>query len=169
MKKRIFFIFQIVIVIPFLVSVSTVMGCMETLGASIVDEYPSMRQYKPAIVFTIMSGIFMINLVMATKGNWYAISIYLDWWILHLIWLLTVFTIMFSFQVESTFTICSLPITHPGPFSSLVYWLSSELLIHMVENIWWKILETCQRCLLLITSQLIFLFFILPLFHFWWL
>ena len=69
MKKRIFFIFQIVIVIPFLVSVSTVMGCMETLGASIVDEYPSMRQYKPAIVFTIMSGIFMINLVMATKGN----------------------------------------------------------------------------------------------------
>ena len=52
-----------------LVSVSTVMGCMETLGASIVDEYPSMRQYKPAIVFTIMSGIFMINLVMATKGK----------------------------------------------------------------------------------------------------
>ena len=46
------------------------MGCMEVLGASIVDEYPPMRQYKPAIVFTIMSGIFMINLVMATKGNY---------------------------------------------------------------------------------------------------
>ena len=59
----------------FVVSVSTVMGCMENLGASIVDEYPSMRQYKPAIVFTIMSGIFMINLVMATKGIFSLIEI----------------------------------------------------------------------------------------------
>ena len=52
------------------------MGCMETLGAAIVDEYPSMRQYKPAIVFTIMSGIFMINLVMATKGKLNLLDIY---------------------------------------------------------------------------------------------
>ena len=59
-------------------SVSTVMGCMETLGASIVDEYPSMRQYKPAIVFTIMSGVFMINLVMATKGT--KIILFLIWY-----------------------------------------------------------------------------------------
>ena len=151
-------------------SVSTVMGCMETLGASIVDEYPSMRQYKPAIVFTIMSGIFMINLVMATKGNWYAISIYLDWRI-KITFDLVVNNIYdyISFQVESTFTICYLPITHLGLFSSSGYWQLLVLLIHMVENIWWKILETCQRCLWLITSQLIFLFFILPLFHFWWL
>ena len=64
------------ILFQIIVSVSTVMGCMETLGAAIVDEYPSMRQYKPAIVFTIMSGIFMINLVMATKGKLNLLDIY---------------------------------------------------------------------------------------------
>jgi hypothetical protein len=102
-----------------LVSVSTVMGCMETLGASIVDEYPSMRQYKPAIVFTIMSGVFMINLVMATKGGihvYYLLTSYYTSWPLIFFGLLTVVAAAYShggkYLMKDLGDMSKMPLTH---------------------------------------------------------
>ena len=54
-----------------LTTAATVMGCMETLSTSVIDEWPSMKAYKPAITFTFLAFIFMINLVMATQGGIY--------------------------------------------------------------------------------------------------
>ena len=45
------------------------MAALETFSACIVDEYPSIRQYKPAITFTAMAGIFLINLILVTQGG----------------------------------------------------------------------------------------------------
>ena len=70
MKRRIYVLKVRNILQITLTVASTVMGLLETLGACVVDEWPSMRSYKPAIVFTLLSAIFMTNLVMATKGMW---------------------------------------------------------------------------------------------------
>ena len=102
-----------------LTTVATVMGVLETLGACIVDEYPSMRQYKPAIVFTIMSGVFMINLVMATKGGihvYYLLTSYYTSWPLLFFGLLTVVGAAYShggkYLMKDLGDMSKMPLTH---------------------------------------------------------
>jgi hypothetical protein len=45
-----------------------VAGTFETLSACIVDEYPKLRQYKPAIAFSALAVAFLLNLALATQG-----------------------------------------------------------------------------------------------------
>ena len=66
-----------------LTTAATIMGCMETLSSCIIDEWPSMKSYKPAITFTFLAFVFMINLVMATKGGiyiYYLLTSYYTTW-----------------------------------------------------------------------------------------
>ena len=46
---------------------ATLTAAFDTLSASFVDEYPRMRQYKPAIAFTLLAMVFLVNLVLATQ------------------------------------------------------------------------------------------------------
>jgi hypothetical protein len=131
-----------------LVSVSTVMGCMETLGASIVDEYPSMRQYKPAIVFTIMSGVFMINLVMATKGGihvYYLLSSYYTSWPLLFFGLLTVVAAAYShggkYLMKDLGEMSKMPLTHYISAHLSVLYTSIIPLLMAVSDPFNKIIE----------------------------
>jgi hypothetical protein len=48
---------------------ASVMGCIEVLSSCTVDEFSNIRAYKPAIIFTFVSCIFMLDLSMATKGG----------------------------------------------------------------------------------------------------
>lgn len=48
---------------------SSVIGCIEVLSSSTVDEFSNIRSYKPAIIFTFIASIFMLDLSMATKGG----------------------------------------------------------------------------------------------------
>merc|ERR1712079_983064 len=89
----------LIYVLLVLTTAATVMGCMETLSACVVDEWPSMKPYKPAIVFTFLALLFMINLVMATQGGiyiYYLISVYYTQWPLIFFGLLTVLSAAFS-------------------------------------------------------------------------
>ena len=89
----------LIYVLLVLTTAATVMGCMETLSACVVDEWPSMKPYKPAIVFTFLALLFMINLVMATQGGiyiYYLISVYYTQWPLIFFGLLTVLAAAFS-------------------------------------------------------------------------
>jgi len=46
---------------------ANLMAIFETLSACFIDEWPSMRQYKPAFSFSLLAGIFLVNLLMATQ------------------------------------------------------------------------------------------------------
>ena len=46
---------------------ATVSGAFETISACLVDEYPRLRQYKPAIAFTALVVAFLVNLALATQ------------------------------------------------------------------------------------------------------
>ena len=46
---------------------ATVSGAFETISACVVDEYPRLRQYKPAIAFTALVIAFLVNLALATQ------------------------------------------------------------------------------------------------------
>jgi len=99
--------------------VSTVMGLMETLGACVVDEWPSMRQYKPAIVFTLLSAVFMTNLVMATKGGihvYYLLTAYYAEWPLLFFGLLTVVGAAYAhggkYLMKDIGDMSKMPLTH---------------------------------------------------------
>ena len=46
---------------------ATVSGAFETISACFVDEYPRLRQYKPAIAFTALVVAFLVNLALATQ------------------------------------------------------------------------------------------------------
>ena len=62
---------------------STVMAVFEVAAAAVVDEYPSLRQYKPAIAFTFLAGVFLVNLVLATQGGihvYYLLTAYYTSW-----------------------------------------------------------------------------------------
>ncbi len=48
---------------------ASVIGCIEVLASCTVDEFSNIRAYKPAIIFTFISCIFMLDLSMATKGG----------------------------------------------------------------------------------------------------
>ena len=102
-----------------LTTTATVMGCMETLSACVVDEWPSMKPYKPAIVFTFLALLFMINLVMATQGGiyiYYLISTYYTTWPLIFFGLLTVLAAAFShggkYLMKDLSDMSKLPLTH---------------------------------------------------------
>ena len=102
-----------------LTTTATVMGCMETLSACVVDEWPSMKPYKPAIVFTFLALLFMINLVMATQGGiyiYYLISTYYTSWPLIFFGLLTVLAAAFShggkYLMKDLSDMSKLPLTH---------------------------------------------------------
>jgi len=98
---------------------STVMGLLETLGACVVDEWPSMRSYKPAIVFTLLSAIFMTNLVMATKGGihvYYLLTAYYAEWPLIFFGLLTVVGAAYAhggkYLMKDIGDMSKMPLTH---------------------------------------------------------
>ena len=46
---------------------ATVSGAFETISACFVDEYPRLRQYKPAIAFSALVIAFLVNLALATQ------------------------------------------------------------------------------------------------------
>ena len=99
--------------------VSTVMGLLETLGACVVDEWPSMRQYKPAIVFTLLSAVFMTGLVMATKGGihvYYLLTAYYTEWPLLFFGLLTVVGAAYAhggkYLMKDIGDMSKMPLTH---------------------------------------------------------
>uniref|UniRef100_A0A0K2TLA7 Sodium-dependent nutrient amino acid transporter 1 n=1 Tax=Lepeophtheirus salmonis TaxID=72036 RepID=A0A0K2TLA7_LEPSM len=76
-----------------LMSISTIMGTIETLSTIVIDEYPSIKQYKPAISFTFLSITFMTNLLLATEGGiyiYYLLTTYYAVWPLILYGLLEV-------------------------------------------------------------------------------
>jgi len=102
-----------------LTALATVMGALETVGACVVDEYPSMRQYKPAIVFTLMSAVFMVDLVMATRGGihvYYLLTSYYTSWPLLFFGLLTVVGAAYShggkYLMKDIGDMSKMPLTH---------------------------------------------------------
>ncbi len=54
-----------------LACVATLAAAFEVLSACVVDEFPSVRQYKPAIAFTMLCAVFLLNLLMATEVSYY--------------------------------------------------------------------------------------------------
>ena len=63
------------------------------------DEFPSLRQYKPAVSFTLLSLVFLANLVFATQGGvraYYLLTSYALTWQLPLYCLLTVLGAAFA-------------------------------------------------------------------------
>lgn len=102
-----------------LTTAATVMGCMETLSSSIVDEWPSMKAYKPAITFTFLAFIFMINLVMATQGGiyiYYLLTSYYTTWPLIFFGLLTCLAATFAhggkYLMKDLSDMSKIPLTH---------------------------------------------------------
>jgi len=102
-----------------LTTCSTVMGCMEVLSSCVVDEWPSMKAYKPAITFTFLAFIFMINLVMATQGGiyiYYLITSYYTVWPLIFFGLLTCLGAVFShggkYLMKDLSDMSKMPLTH---------------------------------------------------------
>lgn len=98
---------------------ATIMGCIETLSACAVDEWMSMKAYKPAIVFTFLAFIFMVNLVMATQGGiyiYYLITTYYTAWPLIFFGLLTVLAASFShggkYLMKDLSDMSKMPLTH---------------------------------------------------------
>ena len=69
-KSPILFLFLIVffcfLQVTLAVSAS-LSASFETLSACVVDEWTSLRQYKPAIAFTMLAVAFLLNLIMATE------------------------------------------------------------------------------------------------------
>ena len=102
-----------------LTTAATVMGCIETLSSSIVDEWPSMKAYKPAITFTFLAFIFMINLVMSTQGGiyiYYLLTTYYTSWPLIFFGLLTTVAAAFAhggkYLMKDLSDMSKLPLTH---------------------------------------------------------
>ena len=102
-----------------LTTAATVMGCIETLSSSIVDEWPSMKAYKPAITFTFLAFLFMINLVMSTQGGiyiYYLLTTYYTSWPLIFFGLLTTVAAAFShggkYLMKDLSDMSKLPLTH---------------------------------------------------------
>ena len=102
-----------------LVTTSTVMGCIETLSSCVVDEWPSMKTYKPAISFTFLAFIFMTNLVMATQGGiyiYYLLTSYYTSWPLIFFGLLTTLAAVFShggkYLMKDLSDMSKMPLTH---------------------------------------------------------
>eukprot|EP00093_Oithona_nana_P008682 08682.XXX_255129_257662_1 [CDS] Oithona nana genome sequencing. len=102
-----------------LTTAATVMGCIETLSSSIVDEWPSMKAYKPAITFTFLAFVFMINLVMSTQGGiyiYYLLTTYYTTWPLIFFGLLTTVAAAFShggkYLMKDLSDMSKLPLTH---------------------------------------------------------
>ena len=102
-----------------LTTAATVMGCIETLSSSIVDEWPSMKAYKPAITFTFLAFIFMINLVMSTQGGiyiYYLLTTYYTSWPLIFFGLLTTLAAAFAhggkYLMKDLSDMSKLPLTH---------------------------------------------------------
>ena len=66
-----------------LATLSTLMATFEVMSATLVNEFPRLRQYKPAISFTFLAIIFLLNLCMATQGGihvYYMLTAYLMSW-----------------------------------------------------------------------------------------
>ena len=102
-----------------LTTAATVMGCIETLSTSIIDEWPSMKPYKPAITFTFLAFLFMINLVMATQGGvyiYYLLTSYYTTWPLIFFGLLTCLAAAFShggkYLMKDLSDMSKLPLSH---------------------------------------------------------
>ena len=102
-----------------LTTCSTIMGCMEVLSSCVVDEWPSMKNYKPAITFTFLAFIFMINLVMATQGGiyiYYLLTSYYTVWPLIFFGLLTCLGAVFShggkYLMKDLSDMSKMPLTH---------------------------------------------------------
>ena len=98
---------------------STIMGCIEVMAACLVDEWASMKAYKPAIVFTLLALVFMVNLVMATQGGiyiYYLITSYYTAWPLIFFGLLTVLAASFShggkYLMKDLSDMSKMPLTH---------------------------------------------------------
>ena len=58
---------------------ATVSGAFETISACFVDEYPRLRQYKPAIAFTALVIAFLVNLALATQVTFSQILFSVCW------------------------------------------------------------------------------------------
>ncbi len=50
-----------------LAAAATAAAVFETVSASVADEWPNLRQYKPAVAFTALAAVFLVNLLMATE------------------------------------------------------------------------------------------------------
>ena len=92
---------------------------MEVLSSCVVDEWPSMKNYKPAITFTFLAFIFMINLVMATQGGiyiYYLLTSYYTVWPLIFFGLLTCLGAVFShggkYLMKDLSDMSKMPLTH---------------------------------------------------------
>ena len=64
-----FVLLGLLFIMIILTCTSSVIGCIEVLSSATVDELSNIRGYKPAIIFTFISCIFMLDLSMATKGG----------------------------------------------------------------------------------------------------
>ena len=103
-----------------LCTLSTIMAAFETISASIVDEFPSMRQYKPALTFTFLAGVFLLNLLLATQGGihvYYMLTAYYTTaWPAALVGLLTVAAAAYShggkYLMKDLGDMSKMPLTH---------------------------------------------------------
>ena len=147
------------------------MGCMETLSACVVDEWPSMKPYKPAIVFTFLALLFMINLVMATQGGiyiYYLISTYYTTWPLIFFGLLTVLAAAFShggkYLMKDLSDMSKLPLTHYiNSHLSVLYITVIPIFLSVSTYHYSEWFSISLICFLFIV-----LTWILPFQHCWW-
>ena len=98
---------------------ATVAGAFETISACVVDEYPRLRTYKPAIAFSALAVAFLVNLALATQGGihvYYMLTAYYTSWPTVLFGLLSVLAAAFGhggkYLMKDMGDMSKMPLTH---------------------------------------------------------
>ena len=56
-------------ILVFLTTVTSLFGLLEVISASIISIRPSLLRYKPAITFSVLTFLFLLDLSLATQGG----------------------------------------------------------------------------------------------------
>jgi len=112
-------------VLIFLAGITSVLGYLEVITSSLINEKLSIQKFKPALTFLVLVFIFLLDLVLATQGGihiYHLVLTYIANWPTLLVSFLTVLLTVFCMGVEKMMK--TLPVMSSITFP---FWAVSQL------------------------------------------